>query len=458
MEPDYKARYEAEKLAREQAETLAHMAALLNAKLDLDASLSAICDQTAHMLNVPIVTISLYNETRQELRLAYQVGLPAQLQQSISTLPREVYDQYTQESGRIVVVDDIQTFDNLPNIDIYRQMDLHTTINISMLFNEQLIGRLNIGTLHIVRHFTPWEISLLRGIADLAAIAIHRATLHERVQNYARELEERVQARTADLAASNQAKEAALKALQQHANELEIQNAELDAFAHTVAHDLRNPLGSLIGYAEMLLEDDLIPPNEQTFFLERILHQSHKMHTIIHEILLLASLRKTEVEAEPITDMRLIIHEALSRMENLVTQAQAEIVLPTDWPVVCGHAAWIEEVWANYLSNALKYGGEQAQLVVETAVLPGNWARYGVRDNGRGLTETDMSRLFTPFTQLHQIQLGGHGLGLSIVRRILDKLGGRVGVNSQLGNGSFFYFELPLADNGLPDKTTRHPE
>lgn len=449
MELNYKARYETEKLAREQAETLTRIAALLNAQLDLDASLSAVCDQTAHMLDVPIVTISLYHEVEQELRLAYQVGLSTKFQQSITTLPREVYDRYAQESGRIVVVADVQSLENLPNAEIYKEIDLRTTISVSMLFKKQLIGRLNVGTLHIIRAFTEREITLLCGIADLAAIAIHRATLHERVQAYMRELEERVQARTSDLAKSNQEKEAALVALRQHARELEIQNAELDAFSHTVAHDLYNPLTNIMAYTDLLLEgNQTASPEERARFLHRILHQSQKMHALIQEILLLASLRKTEVIVEPITDMALLVKEAMSRIENLVTQCQVELVLPTEWPVVYGHAAWIEEVWANYLSNALKYGGEPVHVIIETAVLPDGWARFGVRDNGEGLGETDMQKLFTPFMQLHQVRLGGHGLGLSIVHRILEKLGGRVGVNSQPGVGSFFYFELPLVEEG----------
>jgi signal transduction histidine kinase len=99
-------------------------------------------------------------------------------------------------------------------------------------------------------------------------------------------------------------------------------------------------------------------------------------------------------------------------------------------------------VWANYLSNAVKYGGRPPHLEVQATAVDGV-ARFGVQDNGVGLSAEEQARLFAPFTRLHQVRISGHGLGLSIVQRIMDKLDGRAGVISHSGQGSFFYFELP---------------
>jgi two-component system sensor histidine kinase/response regulator len=110
-----------------------------------------------------------------------------------------------------------------------------------------------------------------------------------------------------------------------------------------------------------------------------------------------------------------------------------------------GYAPWIEEVWVNYLSNAMKYGGRPPLVELGAMEQPDAMVRFWVRDNGEGLSLDEQSRLFTPYTQLHLVRARGHGLGLSIVLRIVKKLGGEVGVESQVGHGSTFAFTLPLA-------------
>jgi signal transduction histidine kinase len=108
-----------------------------------------------------------------------------------------------------------------------------------------------------------------------------------------------------------------------------------------------------------------------------------------------------------------------------------------------GYAPWIGEVWINYISNALKYGGQPPHIELGTSIQIDNTVRFWVRDDGPGLTPEVQARLFVPFTQLKQIQTEGHGLGLSIVQRIIEKLGGRVGLESGPGKGSLFFFTLP---------------
>src|SRR5439155_27155760 len=105
-------------------------------------------------------------------------------------------------------------------------------------------------------------------------------------------------------------------------------------------------------------------------------------------------------------------------------------------------APWVEEVWVNYLSNAVKYSGTPPQVEIG-ARLQGEKVRFWVRDNGRGLDTGERSRLFQPFSRLNHSRTEGHGLGLSIVQRIMEKLGEQVGADSEVGQGSTFYFVLP---------------
>jgi two-component system sensor histidine kinase/response regulator len=158
--------------------------------------------------------------------------------------------------------------------------------------------------------------------------------------------------------------------------------------------------------------------------------------------------RGVDVDVQPL-DMARIVTEARLRLARPIQEHQAEIVVPDAWPKALGYAPWIEEVWVNYLSNAIKYGGRPPRVELGAVVQAGGSAppaaRFWVRDNGPGLTPEEQARLFVPFTRLAQASAKGHGLGLSIVRRIVEKLGGEVGVEStgMPGQGSLFFFTLP---------------
>jgi two-component system sensor histidine kinase/response regulator len=250
------------------------------------------------------------------------------------------------------------------------------------------------------------------------------------------------------------------EALRQYAAELKARNEELDAFAHTVAHDLKNPLNNVINSAELLTQDSASPLDEtQQECLQTIARSALKMGNIIDELLLLAGVRRTEVVIEPL-DMAGIVAEARLRLADLIEDTRAKIILSgaSAWPVAKGYGPWVEEVWVNYLSNALKYGGQPPRVELGADLNPFSlveggegrcMVRFWVHDNGQGLAPEDQARLFTPFTRLDQARAKGHGLGLSIVRRIVEKLGGQVGVESDgmAGQGSTFFFTLPGAEH-----------
>ncbi|MCC7447859.1 MAG: PAS domain-containing protein [Anaerolineae bacterium] len=226
--------------------------------------------------------------------------------------------------------------------------------------------------------------------------------------------------------------------------------AALDDFDHTVAHDLKNPLSIVIGYCSLLADDyELLPPEEIKQAIHAIAQSSNKMITIIDNLLLLASVRKMQDVTISRIDMGSIVLEALNRLSNLIVESQAQIIEPDDWPAAFGLAPWIEEVWVNYISNAIKYGGKPPMITLGATEQPDSMVRFWVRDNGLGLTADAQAKLFTPFTRMHTRNFEGHGLGLSIVRLIMDKLGGQVGVDSAgiPGQGCTFYFTLPHASH-----------
>ncbi len=299
-----------------------------------------------------------------------------------------------------------------PRIDLQIGFRTASLLAVPLRVRDQVIGVLEVVNKHD-GEFDAHDRFLVETLAPSAAIAIENARL---VEN-----------------------------LRQQTAELQTRNEELDTFAHTVAHDLKNPVGLIMGYAEVLAQDYAAMSDEQRErFLQTVARNGRKMKSIIEELLLLAQVRKMQVEREPL-DMAVIVFEAQQRMADMIKECQAEIVLPAEWPIALGYAPWVEEVWVNYFSNAIKYGGLPPRLELGAAAESGGMVRFWVHDNGPGLAPEAEAQLFVPFTRLDQIRVKGHGLGLSIVRRIVEKLGGQVGEESQPGQGSTFFFTLHAA-------------
>ncbi len=225
--------------------------------------------------------------------------------------------------------------------------------------------------------------------------------------------------------------------------ELQKHNSELEAFSHTVAHDLKNPVSIIMGYTEYLKNDlaTVIDSNAMDVLCET--NQAGKnIVNIIDALLLLASVRQQEVTMTPL-NMNDIIVRVKKRLELMIKEFKGEVTLAAEWPTALGYAPWIEEVWMNYISNGLKYGGNPPNLELGATVQE-KQIKFWIRDNGDGLNQEKQSKLFIPFTRISQVRVEGHGLGLSIVQRIISKCGGQVGVESQVDQGSSFYFTLPI--------------
>jgi signal transduction histidine kinase len=325
-------------------------------------------------------------------------------------------------SCKPLIVPDAQSYPRM-----YREVDQQTGIVTRSLLGVPLqLANRCVGVVEVLnkldnRGFSQEDVKTLTALASQAAIAIENARLYETVVDHAERLEERVQERTA---------------------ELQRRNEELAAYDHTVAHDLKNPVALVIGYSDFLVECYATMPDEELGeHLRTIVRNGHKMRSIIDELLLLAELRDADFEAKPL-DMASIVAETQRRLASMIEEYQAEIISPATWPMALGYSPWIEEVWVNYLSNAIKYGGKPPRLELGAQVQAGGLVRFWVRDNGLGIPPEDQSRLFSRFVRLDPDRAKGHGLGLSIVRRIVERLGGHVEVESKEGQGSTFAFSL----------------
>jgi signal transduction histidine kinase len=229
--------------------------------------------------------------------------------------------------------------------------------------------------------------------------------------------------------------------LRDHAKDLQARNDELDAYAHTVAHDLKNPLAVIVAAVDVIREVHDLSPKERREYLDQIKVTAFEMNGIVDNLLLLSEVRKSQVPLGPV-HMGQIADRVKRRMSSLTAKYGGHVTGTESWPTAVGYAPWIEEVWANYISNALKYGGPSPHIELGWDDAPNGRIRFWTRDHGPGISAEAAASLFVPFRRLRSKGGGGHGLGLSIVLRIVEKLGGEVGVEAADGGGALFYFTL----------------
>jgi two-component system, sensor histidine kinase and response regulator len=232
------------------------------------------------------------------------------------------------------------------------------------------------------------------------------------------------------------------ESLRSRAAALQSRNLELEAYAQMVAHDLKDPLTIMVIISDLVNEVPDLTPRELKDSLLQIKTTAYEMQRIIDNLLLFAEVSKAEAPLEPV-DMAQVLASVQERLGRLILERQAQVILPRAWPEAIGYAPWIEEVWANYISNAIKYGGQPPRMELDAAVQPDGMIRFWVEDNGPGVPEDARTHIFTPLHKIDRIRKPGHGVGLSIVFQIVEKLGGQVGVESKPGGGSLFFFTLP---------------
>ncbi len=300
------------------------------------------------------------------------------------------------------------------DIQAITAMPIHSLLAVSIPDEKAPMGTLLLLNKQNGR-FQPQDIQTTEAIAAAFGVAINNAQLVESLHKQTIDLEER--------------------------------NEDLDAFAHSVAHDLQNPLSRIVGFAELLkFKYEDLSTKDRQYVADSLRTDATKMSSIIQELLLLASVRKTEIPIKPLS-MQEVVNHALDRLSHLIKQYDAELILPDQWPNAMGYGPWVEEVWENYVSNALKYGGQPPRVELGSTPLRNGTVRFWVKDNGQGFTVEEQTQLFVPFSKLEKKSQNGNGkssgLGLSIVRRIIEKLGGRVNANSIEGQGSVFSFTLP---------------
>ena len=244
----------------------------------------------------------------------------------------------------------------------------------------------------------------------------------EQIHQLNRKLEQRVRERTALLTAANQ---------------------ELEAFSYSVSHDLRAPLRALHGFSAALQEDYATQLDEQgRHYLFRIQEAAQRMGQLINDLLNLSKVTRAEFSRREV-DISALAQSIAAELQAQTPQRQVNFEISPGL-VVSGDANLLKIALENLLNNAHKFTGKCEHAVIQVGRVEQNGsAVYFVRDNGAGFNMEYASRLFTPFQRLHGAQeFPGTGIGLSIAQRIIARHGGRIWPESQVGQGTTFYFTL----------------
>jgi signal transduction histidine kinase len=320
-----------------------------------------------------------------------------------------------------VIIEDIYADARIPH-DAYRPTFVKSLVMMPIRTMEP-IGA--IGTYWATKHrATPEEVNLLQALADSTSVAMEAAGLFAN-------LEKRVAERTEEL--------------HRRTNDLEVLNRELEAFSYSVAHDLRAPLITIDGFAEVLRETTAESLDEGALsHLGHIQKAVARMHRLIEDLLGLSKIVRAPM-VKTTVDISAAGREIAQRLRQSAPARAGEFVIAPDL-LAQGDSGLIRIVLENLLSNAWKFTSKREHAHIELDTIHGAEGDtvFRVRDNGAGFDPRYATKLFGPFQRCHaQSDFPGTGIGLATVQRIVHRHGGKIWVEAQLDRGASFYFTLP---------------
>jgi signal transduction histidine kinase len=298
------------------------------------------------------------------------------------------------------------------------QNGIHVWLSLPLLYQGQLIGALNLGR-GPGQRFTQEDAEIALDIANQLAIALQQTRLYNALQDQLAEREKLIA-------------------------QLEASNAELERFTYTVSHDLKNPLVTIKGFLGMLDKD--LRENRQDKIqddFKRIAGAADKMDALLSELLALSRIGRIANPPEQV-DLAALTQEALETLDARLHSSHVTVNVSPDLPLVYGDRIRLREVLENLIDNAAKYMGNQTNPIIEIGVRQQERDPIIIiKDNGMGIEAMYHNRIFSLFEKLNPA-LEGTGIGLALVKRIVEVHGGRVWVESEgLGKGSTFCFTLP---------------
>ncbi len=282
---------------------------------------------------------------------------------------------------------------------------MHSYAGVPITYEGGVLGVLY-ALSHQPRRYTPLDLEIMHQLASMAAIAIRNAQL-------VRSLNEMIEFRK--------------------------------TMAAVMVHDLRNPLSLAKGYVELLSDRQFSLPDEYWEYLDGVQTALGRMEHLIESLLRYQEISDLEEISFQPCNLNSIAEAVAAEFDALARQKNHQLILATTMPPlsVDGDPVLLHEAVGNLVLNAIKYTPSGGYIIIQTA-RDGDWATISVRDSGPGIAAEDQNRLFQPFTRLKAARKQrGSGLGLSLVKTIVEHHGGFVRLDSEIGHGSVFSIYLP---------------
>lgn len=289
-----------------------------------------------------------------------------------------------------------------------------------------------------IRDINPSGVVVLLMVSlMISRAAASRREAEARLQAMNDELERRVKEKTSELAKAN-------ASLHAHVNELLRANADLQQFAYSASHDLQEPLRMVSIFTQLLQKKFEGQLGEEAD--EYILHAVNgalRMETLIHGLRSYITVSVTSAPPEPV-DSAVVLRHSLDNLDGRIGEAGASVEFHS-LPVIRIHKIHLQQLFQNILSNAIKYRSHDAPHIRISARNDGDCWIFAVQDNGIGIKPEYAEHIFGVFKRLHgQEEYEGIGIGLAICKKIVERYGGQIWVESELGKGSSFYFTIPI--------------
>jgi len=319
---------------------------------------------------------------------------------------------------------------------------------VPMMAGGELIGGLSFGG--SPGQFPPEHVSIAQEVANQLAIAIAQSRLDERVKRHAVDLEEQVGARTRELRTANDRLEEEIAERRRAEAEADRANQAKSEFLSRMSHELRTPLNAVLGFAQLLEIDSLTVAQRDS--VDHILRGGRHLLGLIDEILDISRIEAGHLalSMEPVL-LDEVIRETFELIQPLAATWKVHVDVGTSEAggrYVLADRQRLKQVLLNFLSNAAKFNRSGGTVTIEVEESPADRLRINVADTGPGIPPRLMERLFTPFDRLGAETRGveGTGLGLALSKRLVEVMGGTIGVESVVGQGSTFWVELPRAE------------
>jgi signal transduction histidine kinase len=436
--------YETSRARAEQLATLNEIGRSLSTLRDLQGVFENAYQLLSHVLQIDGFYIALYDASTKTVAYPFLIDegevmiepakplIPgSQIEKTIFIQPTLLINRTAEE----IKQQELQITADDPRMIGNRSKVTASALMARLQFGDKTIGIISAQS-YKLNAYTQDDLDILSGAANQLAIAIENSRLYSELQ---KELSERKRAE-AEVRELNIDLEARVH---QRTAELETANQELASFTYTVSHDLRAPIRGIHGLSHILLEEfggELSA--EALNYLNRIQANARQMGRLIDELLSFTHLGRVPVHKITM-DMDKLVQMVIKNLMTAETHSVEFVISPL--PPAYGDDGLIQQVLTNLIGNALKFTSGTAQARVEIgSSQEKNETIYFIRDNGAGFEMAYAAKLFGVFERLHrQDEFEGTGVGLAIVKRIIDKHGGRIWAEGKINQGATFYFTLP---------------